>query len=438
MRSFSQTGCSNLTDKGIKYTANLPRLKKLYCGGCRRVTDGAFDAPFKALKKLDATNCRLTDKAMEHIGRLRSLNSLVIRGCQQISDNATRLLSGLTKMKYFDARHCSRIHSIPTEWTQLQVLLLGYTAFAEADTAVLQQLMELQELELRRCRIMKRLFRGRKKGKNLARVTPFTSMLGFQFISRLHNLERLDLGETPLTDSGLLEICDSVRKLKALNISNTEVSDTGTHGLAKLKELRILHMDTQGVTSNALMNVACLVHLEKLDLFGANITDNGLLHLVQLHHLQELTICGGKISDRGVGIISKLTSLTILNLSQNGYVRPMYDVVRSRHDVVVLYCRNIRTKSLFYLRSLTGLRSLNLSDTGISALSLRHLSPLKELQSLSVYGCSLSQKHIDLLRGTRKDRFWILGTEFKVLVSFLRALFSKPAGAQMLAVYLML
>ncbi|KAI9910379.1 hypothetical protein PsorP6_010927 [Peronosclerospora sorghi] len=61
----------------------------------------------------------------------------------------------------------------------------------------------------------------------------------------------------------MLEICKSVRKLKALNISNTEVSDTGTHGLAKLKELRILHIDTKGVTSNALMNVACLLHMEK-------------------------------------------------------------------------------------------------------------------------------------------------------------------------------
>lgn len=92
---------------------------------------------------------------------------------------------------------------------------------------------------------------------------------GFQFISRLKHLERLELGETALTDSGLLEICNGARNLKALDISNTEVSDSGTSGLAKLKELRILRLDTQGITNRALANVSFLSRLERLDLFGA-------------------------------------------------------------------------------------------------------------------------------------------------------------------------
>lgn len=92
---------------------------------------------------------------------------------------------------------------------------------------------------------------------------------GFQFISRLKHLERLELGETALTDSGLLEICNGVKNLKALNISNTEISDNGTAGLAKLKELRILRLDTPGITNRALANLSFLARLERLDLFGA-------------------------------------------------------------------------------------------------------------------------------------------------------------------------
>ncbi|ETK83191.1 hypothetical protein L915_11551 [Phytophthora nicotianae] len=359
LKSLQLVGCHKLTDKGVKRLFKLTELEKLRLGRCRKVTDETFDgfaASFPKLRELDVANCRLSERAMQHIGQIKSLEALVIRGCQDISDDGMASLSELTNLKYFDARHCGKIHSIPTEWTQLEVLLLGYTAFAESDTAVLQSLTKLQELELRKCRIMKR---------------------GFQFISRLKYLERLEVAETALTDSALLEICNGVRNLKALNISNTEISDNGTSGLAKLQELRILRLDTSGITNRALANISFLPQLERLDLFGANITDNGLIHLIPLHNLQELTICGGNIGDRGVGLISKLTSLTSLNLSQN---------------------RNIRTKSLFYLRSLTGLRCLNLSNTGISALSLRHLSPLKELQSLSVYGCSLSQGHIDVLR----------------------------------------
>lgn len=359
LKSLQLVGCRKLTGKGIRHLSKMTELEKLRLGRCRKLTDNAFDgfvALFPDLRELDIANCSLSENALVQIGQIKSLEALVIRGCHDICDDGMLSLAELTNLKYFDARHCSKIHSIPTEWTQLQVLLLGYTAFAESDAAVLQYLTNLQELELRKCRIMKR---------------------GCQFISRLKHLERLELSETALTDSGLMEICNGTTHLKALNISNTEVSDMGTAGLAKLKELRILRLDTPGITNRALVNLSFLSQLERLDLFGANITDNGLMHLVLLQRLQELTICGGNIGDRGVGLISKLTSLTSLNLSQN---------------------RNIRPKSLFYLRSLTNLRCLNLSNTGISPLSLRHLSPLKKLQSLSVYGCSLSQGHIDVLR----------------------------------------
>lgn len=97
-----------------------------------------------------------SEKALQYIGQIKSLEVLVIRGCQDICDDGMSSLSGLANLKYFDARHCSKIHSIPTEWTQLEVLLLGYTAFAESDAAVLQYLTNLHELELRKCRIMKR------------------------------------------------------------------------------------------------------------------------------------------------------------------------------------------------------------------------------------------------------------------------------------------
>ncbi|KAG1713042.1 hypothetical protein DVH05_000770 [Phytophthora capsici] len=357
LKSLQLVGCRNVTDKGVKALCKMANLEKLRVGRCGKLTDLAFDKfAFTKLRELDVASCRLSEKAMLKIGQIKSLEVLVIRGCTEIPDDGMRALTELTNLKYFDARHCSKIHSIPTEWMQLQVLLLGYTAFSESDAAVLQYLTKLRELELRKCRIMKR---------------------GFQFISHLQHLERLELAETALTDFGLMEICNGASNLKALNISNTEISDNGTTGLAKLKELRILRLDAPGITNRALANLSFLSGLERLDLFGASITDNGLMHLVPLHKLQELSICGGNIGDRGVGLISKLTSLTSLNLSQN---------------------RNIRTKSLFYLRSLTSLRCLNLSNTGISALSLRHLSPLKELQSLSVYGCSLSQAHIDVLR----------------------------------------
>ncbi|CEG41554.1 Leucine rich repeat proteins, some proteins contain F-box [Plasmopara halstedii] len=359
LTSLQLIGCYQVTNLGIEHLLPLKYLEKLRLGRCRKLTDEAFDrfaTSFSKLRELDVAYCRLSNVAMEHIGRIESLQVLTIRGCPIITDDGVAALAGLTNLIKFDARHCSLIRWVPAEWTQLQVLLIGYTAFDETNVTILQNLTKLQEIELHKCHIKKR---------------------GFDIISRLPCLERLMLEDTDLSDSSLLKICNEAKDLTALNVSDTEVSDSGATGLAKLTKLRILRLDTSKITCKALANLSILTHLEYLDLFGANISDIGLMHLIPLRNLQELTVCGGNISDRGVGFISKVTSLTSLNLSQN---------------------TNIRTKSVIYLQALTGLRCLNLSNTGISAASLCHLSPLRNLQSLSVYGCLLSRDHIEGLK----------------------------------------
>ncbi|KAG3006877.1 hypothetical protein PC119_g14806 [Phytophthora cactorum] len=343
-------GCSGLSKESIETLKFSTKLTTLNFSGCVNVDDKCMKTLSKLehLKSLQLVGCRkLTDKGVKRLFKLRELEKLRLGRCRKLTDEAfDGFAVSFPKLRELDVANCRLSERAMQEIGHIKSLEVLQDPFHPngVDPA--------RELELRKCRIMKR---------------------GFQFISRLKHLERLEVAETALSDSGLLEICNGARNLKALNISNTEISDNGTSGLAKLTELRILRLDTSGITNRALANLSFLPQLERLDF----ITDNGLMHLIPLHKLQELTICGGNIGDRGVGLISKLTSLTSLNLSQN---------------------RNIRTKSLFYLRSLTGLRCLNLSNTGISALSLRHLSPLKELQSLSVYGCSLSQGHIDVLR----------------------------------------
>uniref|UniRef100_K3W816 F-box domain-containing protein n=1 Tax=Globisporangium ultimum (strain ATCC 200006 / CBS 805.95 / DAOM BR144) TaxID=431595 RepID=K3W816_GLOUD len=343
-------GCTKLSRSVLDVLQFSTKLISLNLSGCRKIDDQSLGA-IQRLQCLESL-----DLALRKIGRIRTLNTLILRGCNDISDDGMSSLSGLECLQYVDARHCEEIRSLPISWTDIRVLLLGRTSFGEADAAVLQYMPKLQELDLRSCRILKR---------------------GIEFINRLERLERLVLAETALTDAGLIEICKHNVYLKALDVSGTEVTDAGTMGLANLKDLEVLSLDTSGITNRSLANLTCLPRLEKLDLFGASITDNGLLHLVPLRRLKELEICSGTISDRGVELISKITTLTSLNLSQN---------------------RNIHAKSLVYIRSLTELRYLNLSNTSISALSLRHLYSLKELQSLSVYGCALTPSHIDVLR----------------------------------------
>ena len=97
-----------------------------------------------------------------------------------------------------------------------------------------------------------------------------------------------------------------------------------------------------------------------------------MLCLVPLQRLEHLELCGGHLSDRGIEVIAKMPSLTSLNLSQNrcdslGVCAVCLALTR------VFGSRNIRTKALFHLRALTELQFLNLSNTSVTALSLRHL-----------------------------------------------------------------
>ncbi|TMW60900.1 hypothetical protein Poli38472_000942 [Pythium oligandrum] len=359
LKELSLAGCIQITDEGLKCLTGLCKLEKLVLSRCPKLSDDAFDCvevAFPHLKQLDIAYCRVTDVAIAHIAHLTSLTRLVVRGCRQVTDIGLERLSSLTKLTYFDARHCDEVHSIRAEWTKMEILLLTRTAFAEADAAVLKHMEHMIELDVRSCRVLKR---------------------GFEFVSLLSKLKRLSMAETALGDAGLLKICKSVRGLVVLDISHTEITDSGTEGLCFLEDLEVLHMDTNGITNRAIANVSTLKKLRRLDLFGASITDNGLLHLTAMRSLEELEICSGSITDRGVDLISRIKTLRSLNLSQN---------------------RNINVKGLLSLQALSDLQHLNLSDTSISAISLRHLHPLKELESLSIYGCELSSTHVAMLQ----------------------------------------
>lgn len=99
------------------------------------------------------------DDALQSIGAILPLETLVLRGCNAISDAGLAHLAALDRLQYFDARHCEAVRSLPVTWADLRVLLLARTAFGEADTAVLQHMPQLEELDLRTCRILKRCVR---------------------------------------------------------------------------------------------------------------------------------------------------------------------------------------------------------------------------------------------------------------------------------------
>lgn len=83
------------------------------------------------------------------------------------------------------------------------------------------------------------------------------------------------------------------------------------------------------------------------------------------------------ITDAGVKNIKDLKALTLLNLSQNG---------------------KLTDKTLELISGLTALVSLNVSNSRVSNSGLHHLKPLQNLRSLSLESCRVTASEMDKLR----------------------------------------
>ncbi|CAN0270825.1 unnamed protein product, partial [Ectocarpus fasciculatus] len=95
--------------------------------------------------------------------------------------------------------------------------------------------------------------------------------------------------------------------------------------------------------------------LESLDVFSASITDFGVAHgLCRLPCLTTLEVCSGRLTDRGLYHLSRVKSLTRLNVSQN---------------------------------------------LGITAVGVRHVGTLTRLRSLNLSSCNITPSSLDSLTG---------------------------------------
>jgi len=178
-------------------------------------------------------------------------------------------------------------------------------------------------------------------------------------------LTSLDLSDTDVSDDGLVHIA-KFRQLKRLSLFSCNISDLELRHLASLDQLEVLNLDCRDIGDDGLKHLRFLKHLKSLDIFSGRITEMGCLHLSRIKSLESLVLCGGFIGGVACSYISTLRNLTSLNLSQN---------------------KRITDHGASALAALTRLKTLNLSNTGVTSAVLIHFHELIHLQSLSLYGC---------------------------------------------------
>ncbi|CAM9100486.1 unnamed protein product [Heterosigma akashiwo] len=137
------------------------------------------------------------------------------------------------------------------------------------------------------------------------------------------------------------------------------------------ENLTSLNLDIRELTTRGFSGISSFHKLKKLDVFSAALDDAALLYLAEIPGLEELDSCGGRLTDTGIQTISTyLKNLTRLNVSQN---------------------TRIGNPGAQSLAQLTKLKSLNVSYTSINHIGVKEFKELQNLETLSLYGCSISE-----------------------------------------------
>lgn len=239
--------------------------------------------------------------------------------------------------------------------------------------------------------------------------------------SQLTNLTSLDLKGSVLTLKGLsflkdlkklswlnlnycrLDKIDSLLqtlKLKTLKLSHPSpsdkvVTDDTIESLSKmttLTELEISNCNLLGDFST--VHLKKLTFLTKLDLglpypSSNKITIEGIKNLSELPNLVSLNLSGRSLTDQGLTSISKLRSLTVLNIAQSNLISD--DGIKNLLGLQSLkvfnfsYCHQIGDKGIFYVSKLINLTTVHADVLPeITGEALMSLLKLEKLTSLSL------------------------------------------------------
>lgn len=189
-------------------------------------------------------------------------------------------------------------------------------------------------------------------------------------------LSQLSLNNTAITEATLAALPPSVPHLRFLSIKQTKVSDVSS--LAELLHLQTLYLDGTLVTEVSLEPLACHPSLAALSVAGIPVQDpDHALHLISGLRLSQLTLPGrNSVTDRGLSFLSRLGLLTELDLTD--YTQ-------------------VTDQGVSQLASMTSLKKLSLSNTGLTDAGLAPLRSLRELQELCLDRTAVTSRGVATL-----------------------------------------
>ena len=163
------------------------------------------------------------------------------------------------------------------------------------------------------------------------------------FIKKLNNLETLDIENNPRLNFQDYEDITSMKSITDLDISlNTNINSSRYNGeifklIGNMTQLEVLNMEltVPGIDKvNEQYYATAIKDLKRLEvlIYSQCKLTGSCLHSLEKRSLSKLYLDNNEINDEGITIISKINSLTVLNLSQNGFgvnsinIKPLFNM----------------------------------------------------------------------------------------------------------------
>ncbi len=278
----------------------------------------------------------LTGASLENFKSLKKLRILLLTNKPVLTDADLVHIKGLTALQH------------------LALSISPQNMITDAGVANFKDMIDMRYLSMAGARVtpaglehlrgMTKLHELRIPGTRVDDLAPIRHLTGLKF---------LHLGETPITDAGLVPIA-GFSSLNTLFLQKTAITDAG------VKHLR-------GLTT-----------LTQLDLSQTRITDAGLAELAGLKSLVRLDLSGTHVKEAGLAHLAGLSSLVTLNLSETG----------------------VTDAGLACLTELPLLSTLDLGKTPVTDAGLKHLAAMKSLKRLSIEGSATTDAAVNSLQNS--------------------------------------
>jgi Leucine-rich repeat (LRR) protein len=288
---------TNVTDEGLVYISNLPKLKVLTIIGNN--TDAGLSnlKESKHLEDLVFFSPEITDKGLANLKDIPTLKKLSISTFKVTREGIEDLLKVKPNLEISFSLSAADDEEMAKVKGRRCTIIYAGPKVTDAGLANLEGMNSLKELYL-------------------INNTRFTAA-GLNYLKDLNKLEWLDLRDTQITDEGLAYL-KGLSSLKRLDLSNTKVGDAGLVHIKELKSLDSLFLSDTQVTDTGLVNLKDLNNLVLLFLERTNITGDGLAHLKGIKSLRTLDLQGIIITDAAVEHLKEMTWLQSLNINTTG------------------------------------------------------------------------------------------------------------------------